>query len=83
MELPREIQQIDKLTGDLMAPTFSYRMARGRLMASLAAGKQGDPMYRGAHLTMLRSAKKIHNIVMEYRALPAAFIGAEVLHEEG
>lgn len=82
MNLPPEIQQVDKMLNELMAPRFAYLMARGRLAASIRAGKQGDPMYRGAHLTMLRSAKEIHRIVMRYRAMPAAFIDAEVVHEE-
>lgn len=70
MKLPRNIEQVDKMLDELMAPRFTYMMARGRLAACLRAGKQGDAMYRSAHTAMLNSAKEIHRIVMEYRALP-------------
>ena len=82
MGLPRNLQNLDKLLDDLMAPRFTYMMARGRMAASLRAGRQGDAMYRGAHAAMISSAKEIHRLIMEYRALPMAAIGAKVSHEE-
>lgn len=83
VDLPHNLQRIDKLLDDLMSPRFTYMMARGRLAASIRAGKQGDPMARGAQAAMTTSAKEIHRLVMEYRALPMAAIDAKVLHEEG
>src|SRR5688500_8048397 len=68
IDLPENMKNVDKLLDDLMAPRFSYMMARGRLAACLRAGRQGDAMYRGAHATMLRSALKIDRIVAEYIA---------------
>jgi hypothetical protein len=82
VNLPHNLKQIDKMLEELMAPRFTYVMARGRLAACLRAGKQGDAMYRGAHAAMLSSAKEIHRIVMKYRALPMTAIDVKVVHEE-
>jgi len=82
VKIPRNIEQIDKMLDELMAPRFTYLMARGRMAACLRVGKQSDAMHRGAHAAMISSAKEIHRIVMEYRALPMAAIDAKVVHEE-
>lgn len=81
-KLPHNLQQIDKLLDDLMAPRFTYMMARGRWRQSLFAGKQGDAMYRGSVTAMRSSAREIHRIIMEYRALSMAALDAKVVHEE-
>lgn len=81
-KLPRNMQQIDKMLDELMAPRFTYMMARGRWKASLRAGRHGDAMYQGAIAAMRSSAKEINSIIMKYRAMPMAAIDAEVIHEE-